>query len=240
MPRLESANASPPGEASANERGLAPHFGFIETDINSWDANIRYDVIMANQSLHHIVELEQLIDKSHRALEDNGLFLASDMIGRNGHMRWPEALELVQACWSLLDDKHKWNRQLSRFEPEYENWDCSTSGFEGIRSQDILPLLVKTFHFESFLGFANLINIFVDRAFGHNFDVANPRDCYFIDFVGGLDDYFIETGRIKPTQMLAAMTKTTQGPPRVYKHLTPEFCIREVPICELSTAAGVS
>ena len=141
-------------------------------------------------------------------------------------MRWPEALELVQACWSLLDEKYKWNHQLQRLELVYDNWDCSASGFEGIRAQDILPLLLNRFQFESFVGFANLISIFIDRGFGHNFDAGDVKDRLFIDFVSGLDDYFIEAGKITPTQMLAAMTKTPRGPTRTYKHLTPQFCVR--------------
>jgi SAM-dependent methyltransferase len=214
------------GAASARQAGLEAHFAFIETDINRWAADSTYDVIIANQSLHHFVELEQLIDKTYRSLDDNGLFLTNDMIGRNGHMRWPEALELVHACWSLLEDRHKWHHQLNRFEAVYENWDCSVSGFEGIRAQDILPLLVQTFAFDCFIASGNIINVFVDRAFGHNFDVSNPRDCYFIDFVAGFDDYFIESGKIKPTQMLAAMRKTEKTSPKIYKHLTPAYCIR--------------
>jgi len=214
------------GKNLARERNLGSYFAFIEADINSWAVNERYDVIIANQSLHHFVELETLFQKTYLALSDSGFFLTNDMIGRNGHMRWPEALELVQACWSLLDEKYKWNHQLQRLELVYDNWDCSASGFEGIRAQDILPLLLKTFHFESFVGFANLINIFIDRGFGHNFDPSDVKDCLFIDFVSGLDDYFIETGKITPTQMLAAMTKTPRGPTRTYKHLTPQFCVR--------------
>ena len=197
------------GEQLAQERSLASHFDFIEADINSWETETSYDIIIANQCLHHFVELELLFEKTHQCLQDKGFFLTNDMIGRNGHMRWPEALELVQALWSLLDEKHKWNHQLRRLEAVYENWDCSIyGGFEGVRSQDILPLLLNTFHFDCFIGFANLINIFIDRGFGHNFHPSDPRDCYFIDFVAGLDDYFIESGKIKPTQMLAAMTKT--------------------------------
>jgi SAM-dependent methyltransferase len=214
------------GEQLVQERGLAAHFSFINTDINSWKSEISYDIIIANHSLHHFVELELLFEKTHKCLQDNGFFLTNDMIGRNGHMRWPEALELVQACWTLLDANHKWNYQLKRREEVYENWDCSTQGFEGVRSQDILPLLVKMFHFDCFLGFGNAINVFVDRAFGRNFDVADLKDCYFIDFVSQLDDYFIEVGKFKPTQMVAAMTKIEKGPVKIYKHLTPTFCLR--------------
>jgi SAM-dependent methyltransferase len=215
------------GKRLAEERNLSSRFVLIETDINSWDAQASCDIVIANQSLHHIVELELLLQKVHRCLRRGGFFLTNDMIGRNGHMRWPEALELVQACWALLDEKHKWNHILKRHEEVYENWDCSREGFEGIRSQDILPLLLKHFQFDFFLGFSNAINVFVDRAFGHNFDVSNPKDCYFIDFVAQLDDYFIEAGKLKPTQMIAAMRKTGKSPPRVYKHLTPEFCVRD-------------
>ena len=69
--------------------------------------------------------------------------------------------------------------------------------------------------------------MFVDRAFGHNFDVSNPKDCYLIDFISSLDDYFIEAGKLKPTQMIAALRKAGRSAPKVYKHLTPSFCIRD-------------
>jgi SAM-dependent methyltransferase len=216
------------GRCLAQRENILQHMSFCNTDINSWRPKQKYQVVMAIQSLHHFVELEMLFDKVHQALHPEGYFLADDMIGRNGHMRWPEALELVHALWSLLDEKYKWNNQLRRQEAVYDNWDCSIwGGFEGVRAQDILPLLVRTFQFDSFIGFGNLINVFVDRGFGYNFDVSNPKDCAFIDFVAGLDDYFIESGKIKPTQMLAAMTKTGSSATKVYRHLTPEFCIRD-------------
>ncbi|WP_019498101.1 class I SAM-dependent methyltransferase [Pseudanabaena sp. PCC 6802] len=208
------------------EYHLLSQFDFIETDINSWEVNEKYQIIIANQSLHHFVNLEILFDKIYVALDDLGFFLSHDMIGRNGHMYWPEALEILLPLWSVLEDRHKWNHLLNRFEFIYENWDCSVEGFEGIRSQDILPLLLKKFKFDSFLGFANLINVFIDRCFGHNFKVDNPHDCYFIDFVARLDNYYIEIGKIKPTQMIAAMTKVSVSRTKIYKHLTPEFCVR--------------
>lgn len=214
------------GKQLASEHQLLSRFSFIETDINSWNVNKQYQIIIANQSLHHFVELEILFYKISRSLHETGFFLTCDTIGRNGHMRWPEALEIVHGLWSLLEDRHKWNSQLQRFESVYENWDCSTEGFEGARAQDILPLLIKHFKFHLFIGYSNLINIFVDRAFGHNFDVNNPRDCSFIDFVAKLDDYYIEQGKIKPTQMIASLTKSEVTPVRLYKHLTPEFCVR--------------
>ncbi|MGD0281185.1 MAG: class I SAM-dependent methyltransferase [Dissulfurispiraceae bacterium] len=214
------------GSDLAVKAGLIDKFVFLETDINSWVIDNTYDDIIAIHSLHHFVELEVLFSKIKEALHPDGFFMAHDMIGRNGHMCWPETLEYVNAFWSLLDDSHKYNNQLKRFEPSYVNWDCSKEGFEGIRSQDILPLLINIFGFDLFLAFNGFMSVFTDRSFGHNFDQNNQWDKTFIDFVAKLDDYYIENGKIKPTQMVAVMTKQRGEAIRTYKHLTPEFCLR--------------
>ena len=134
----------------------------------------RYDVVMANQSLHHVVELEHLFDAIASAIGDQGIFITSDMIGRNGHQRWPEALAMLQEFWRELPESHRYNLQLRRQEHEFMNWDCSVEGFEGVRAQDILPLLIDRFGFRFFLAFGNLVTPIVDRSFGWYLDQAHP------------------------------------------------------------------
>ena len=141
-------------------------------------------------------------------------------------MRWPEALVIVNQLWKELPDRYKYNQQLKRLEIEFDNWDCSKEAFEGIRSQDILPLLIKMFHFDLFLGFANIVDVFIDRSFGHNFDVNNRWDIEFIDKVNEIDESNLEKGKIKPTHMTAAMSNFPCESTNVYKHLTPGFCVR--------------
>jgi hypothetical protein len=65
----------------------------------------------------------------------------------------------------------------------------------------------------------------VDRCFGHNFDPNNEADLRFIDRVAEKDDALLEAGEVKPTHMIAAL-KTRGAARRIYKHLTPEFCVR--------------
>ena len=213
------------GKTLAASSGLSEHFSFTECDLNNWTPEHQFDSILAHHSLHHVVELEKLFDEVHRSLSDDGVFLINDMIGRNGHMRWPEALDVVQAFWKELPHSKKYNHQLKRFEDEFVNWDCSTEGFEGIRAQDILPELIKRFEFDWFLGFSNVIDIFVDRSFGHNFDPKNESDLAFIDRVATADEVLLESCKIKPTHMIAALKKRGAAL-KAYKHLTPEFCVR--------------
>ncbi len=199
---------------------------FSETDIAHWQPQTQYQVVIASQFLHHVPGLETLFDTIKSALTDDGLFLVDDTIGRNGHKRWPEALALVDALWSELDERHKFHHLHGVTNHRFINWDCSLTGFEGIRAQDILPLLLKNFGFETFIAFGNLIDVFVERPYGPNFDIHHPEDLAFIDWVQALDQANMATGRIKPTHMIAALGKSQLKQTAVIRHLTPEFCVR--------------
>jgi hypothetical protein len=148
------------------------------------------------------------------------------MIGRNGHMRWPEACEQIARLWSLLPDTYKYNHQLSRLEETFDNWDCSKEGFEGIRAQDILSLLIESFEFEYFLAFSNLIDVFCDRSFGHNFSRERSFDRAFIDFVAELDERLIREGTLTPTHLVAVMTRDKSANPVFVDGLDPGRCVR--------------
>lgn len=225
-------------ERDAQQAGLSAHLVDVAADLNAWEADRDYDVVIANHSLHHVVELEHLFDQVQMALADDGVFVVNDMIGRNGHMRWPEALDLIQRIWAVMPDRYRFNHQLQRHEPAYENWDCSAEGFEGVRAQDILPLLNATFHPEVFLAFANVIDLFVDRGFGHNFDVDESGDRAFIDAVAQLDEAALALGLVKPTHLVAHY-RTQPVPCRYVEPMSPAFSVRAVdPERAVSDATG--
>ncbi len=212
----------------ARGAGLESHISPILGDFNTWQPAHRYHAIMANQSLHHVVELETLFDAIKSSLHPDGRFITSDMIGRNGHMRWPEALEIVQEYWRELPEEYRWNVQLRRHEKRFENWDCSVASFEGIRAQDILPLLTQKFDFELFIGYGNIIDPFIDRSFGPHFDAESDQDRQFIDRVHARDEKEIRAGNITPTHIMAVLrNKPYTGKSQYVDHLTPEFCLRD-------------
>lgn len=215
------------GRVHAATLGVGDYIKPLESDFNRWTPEGRYDLVLANQCLHHVLELEHLFAAISKCLNPEGYFVTSDMIGRNGHQRWPEALSLVQEFWQELPQAYRYNQSAKRHEPEYINHDYAKESFEGIRAQDILPLLIKNFQFELFLPFANLIMVFIDRPFGHNFDAKSDWDRDFIDRVHARDEQGMLSGELKPTQMLAVLrtvpVSTTLTDPR----LTPEFCVRQ-------------
>jgi len=183
--------------------------------------------MIANHSLHHMVELEQIFARTKAALRPDGIFVTNDMIGRNGHMRWPETLSWVEQIWSFLPNRLKYNRQFDLLDEKVVNRDCSTDGFEGVRAQDILSLLTADFHFTHFLGEGGLTDLFVDRGYGHNFNPSDPKDVGLIDFIHALNSLLLERGVIKPTIMFAVMTPSGSAPPpKCHGMLTPQFAVR--------------
>jgi SAM-dependent methyltransferase len=215
------------GQELAVQEGLTKNMAFVEGDFNKWKARKEYVAVMASHSLHHVVNLEELFDEIHASLSNDGFFIVHDMIGRNGHQRWPEALTEVHRFWRELPKEYRYNRQLNRHEELYENWDCSADGFEGIRSQDILPLLIDRFSFHLFLGFANIVDVFIDRSFGHNFDDKKEWDREFIDRVHAFDEEAICSGKITPTHMMAVMAKAPPVKSLFSRRLDPKSCVRK-------------
>jgi SAM-dependent methyltransferase len=217
------------GRAGAASIGLAEHCSFCTLECSEWKPAVgEYQAVMANQSLHHITDLERLFAAVGKSIGEHGLFIVSDIIGCNGHKRWPEALKVVHEIWRTMPDRYKFNHALQRHEKLYENWDCSTEGFEGVRAEDILALLVESFEFDMFLAFGNIIDIFVDRAFGHNFDIDNPDDTAFIDMVAEVDERLLKDGSVKPTHLLAVMCNGKPAEPRYYQGVNPATCVRMV------------
>jgi hypothetical protein len=148
------------------------------------------------------------------------------MIGRNGHMRWPEALEALKPFWDEMPEDYRNNRLLNRYEEQYINHDCSTEGFEGIRAQDILPLLVEHFNFSFFFPYGNIVFVPIDRTFGHNFNADADWDRDFIDRVHARDEAGLISGELKPTSMLAVLTCSETDTVLRHPALSPQHCVR--------------
>lgn len=181
-------------------------------DLNRVAIGEQYDVVMANHSLHHIVDLESVFEFIWKALTPRGIFATCDMIGRNGHMRWPETEAVLQAIWPLLSEKQRFHHQLLQSQLDgFVNFDCSKEGFEGIRAQDILYLILNRFSPYKFFGFGGFVEVLVDRGFGHGFDVENEQHRQLITAFAKINEMMLDAGMIKPTIMSAYFTKEARN-----------------------------
>jgi SAM-dependent methyltransferase len=208
------------------DAGVFELFEYYLVDINENFPEVSFDAAMVNHALHHFVGLENIFQNLTNSLSPSGVFIVNDMIGRNGHMRWPEALPFVEQIWDFLPRQKRFNNQAKCYEDwSFVNYDCTTGGdFEGVRAQDILPLLNCFFHFSKFVAFGNILDVFIDRAYGGNFSPDSADDCRLIDYIERLNTHLIDIGIIKPTMMIASLKK--QKSTCCYDRWPPEYSIR--------------
>lgn len=214
-------------QEAAQREGFGEILSFSVGDFRDFLVGNRYDIVIANQILHHVEDLAPLFDTIRTAIGSDGLFMSIDMIGRDGHMLWPEALAIVDGLWKTLPRKYKFNHLFQRFEDVYSNWDNSKEGNEGIHSQDILGLLMAHFSFEGFLAVGNLAPALFGRGFGPNFDPAVAEDLAFIETICRLDRDLIDLGYLKPVLMYAVMSCREGITPIQLGHQSPAFCLRD-------------
>ena len=194
------------GRKLAKDKSLC-NIEFINCDINDIQLNQEFDIVLALFSLHHFVKLEHIFDEVNKCMTKKSFFIIADMIGRNGHMFWDNTLEICNAIWSIFPKGLKYNVQLKEYFEERIQWDCSREGFEGIRAQDILPLLDEKFKFKDFAPYFAIINKFTDRDFGPNFDLTNNYHISLLDMICYLDEFALKNKILKPTQLLATVVK---------------------------------
>lgn len=190
----------------AAEFGLTKHFSSATCDLNEMSLpHAAYDLIIANQCLHHLTALERISTQLSSALKAGGTLLTSDVIGRNGHQLWPEAMDEMQHYWKQLPRRLRKDRALGGAPKVFVNYDHSAGGFEGIRAQDVLPCLLENFDFETCIAFGCLAIAVVDRRFGWNYDVDNAEDRDRIDALAERELALLAAGDLKPTQLLGKL-----------------------------------
>lgn len=215
------------GRRMAEENGVSELMVLSQVDLNEWSPGREYAGVLAHHALHHFVNLDRIFSNVIQCIGTTGIFATCDVIGRNGHLLWPETLSLIESIWSSLPIEKQFHHQLKKTYEAFPNHDCSAKGFEGIRAQDILPLLVKNFHFEYFLGYGGLTDPFVGRGFGDNWRPESVEDRMFIDLVQLMNDTLCDIGYLKPTRMMGVLRHPSCcGERRFFRHWTPEFCVR--------------
>ncbi len=114
----------------------------------------KYDCILAHTSLHHIINLEHLLEQVRKALVPKGIFLVHDFIGPS---EWQWSYNTLQEINRALDLSRGRYPQLKIHQVKRPdiNKVKAFSPFESIRSDEILELL-RT-------GFEPQLEILTDR-----------------------------------------------------------------------------
>lgn len=186
------------GRRRAEEKELTVRFE--EADLNTLELPPdSFDLVYCHASLHHVLELERLVDQIRRALRTGGELLTVDVITRNGYRMWPETRGIVAPLFRTLPERFRLNHTAyGERRVDSEIWDSETGGMECIRSEDILRILRQTLREVVFVPYFSLSRRFLDTMYGPNYDLTRPLDHALLDWIWQLDRHYLETGELRP------------------------------------------
>jgi len=163
----------------------------VAMDANALDlGGERYDIVLCAAGLHHLVELERVLDQVSRGLVAEGEFWSiGEYVGRSGARLWPEAYAIANPFFRRLPEQYRVNRSWpnGRVDTDLPNLDCSVGTFEGIRSEEIEPLLSKMLLPHYVTKQACFLWRFFDGAYLANYDLVRREDLDVIRRAVALD-----------------------------------------------------
>jgi SAM-dependent methyltransferase len=152
----------------------------LALDANDLDLNgERFDIILCAAGLHHLIELERVIEEISRSLVAEGEFWSiGEYVGRSGARLWPDAYAIANPFFKRLPAKYRVNHAWpdGRVDAELPNFDCSVGTFEGIRSEEIEPLLGRILLPHYVTKQACFLWRFFDGSYIANYDLTNKDD----------------------------------------------------------------
>lgn len=133
----------------AKEKGLENRITFILGDFfESPQRHQKYDLVFWDNSLHHMPDATKAVEVSYDILNDGGIFLCNDFIGKS-QFQWSDMeLAIVNGVRALLPDyiyeteTGYFNKMIYKLSTERMN---EIDPSEAIVSASILPAILNTF-----------------------------------------------------------------------------------------------
>jgi SAM-dependent methyltransferase len=170
----------------AQENGLS--VDFQEADLNFMEIeNDSFDMIFAHAAIHHVINLEQLFSRIREGLAPQGIFHMVEVVGENRRLIWDRNEKLANA---LLDTLPENLTDGIRLAVPYDE-----EGMEGIRQEDILPVLHSSFSplFEYRHG-AFMRFLCTHGELGKKLNPGDPRARRYLDFLIETDRSAVRNG----------------------------------------------
>lgn len=181
----------------------------IVADINKIELKKSfYDLVVVRSSLHHFIELERIFEEVNSSLKENGEFLViGEVIGRNGERLFTETKEMAQKIFDVLPEKFRYNNYTKKIDSDIPDIDFSKQSFESIRSEEILPLLLRYFKSKEYVTFDAFLSLLLDFRYGPNYDLNQRLDKSMVEMITNLDIYNISTSKLKPVCLFGIFSK---------------------------------
>jgi len=186
----------------ASEKGYGEIIKYRVADV--FDIKTResyYDVVLAEQSLHHFSPLEEILLRMDRFLKANGYFIVNEFVGPTRFQWTDRQLEVVNGLLSVLPAKHRllWKSSSIKskvFRPSRLRMILGDPS-EAVESSRIMPLLYEIFDVVEVRAYGGSILHLLFDGIAHNFLSEDHETHRFLHLCFQVEDLLLESGDIQ-------------------------------------------
>jgi ubiquinone/menaquinone biosynthesis C-methylase UbiE len=174
-----------------------------------------YDAVYVHAALHHVFQLEHLLDEIKRTLKPNGLFVVYEYIGPS-QMQFPRRdldvadifLKVIPERYRKLEKRGGIKKEALRASLDSMN---SSDPSEGIRASEIVPLIASRFEVRHFRYVGGTLLLLVFNEIAGNFVETDVEIMPLIDALITLDNFLIDNA-VLPSYHVYMVCRKTENP----------------------------
>ena len=164
-----------------------------------------YDIVYAHAALHHVFQLEHILDQIKHTLKPGGLLVAYEYIGPS-QMQFPRRdLELADIFLKLIPERYRKLQRRKGIKEEAFRFSLDVMNrsdpSEGIRASEIVPLIASRFEIKHFRYVGGTLLLLVFNEIAGNFNEEDPEIMPAIDALIALDNFLIDNGVLQSYHM---------------------------------------
>ena len=195
----------------ASESKFGKKVNFQVNDVNKIELKQNYyDIVLAEQSLHHLSPLREIMERINCFLKPNGYFIVNEFVGPS-RFQWTERqIAVVNAILSILPVQYKirWNSKKVKskvFKPSLLSMLLSDPT-EAIQSSEIIPILDDIFELVEIKGYGGTILALLLDDIAQNF-ISMPDADQILSFCFEIEDLLIKHKEIQNDYVIAICRK---------------------------------
>lgn len=175
-----SEGAIKAAQLAANKANM--QINYMTADLNEIKLpKIYYDVIFMDMSLHHVEELEHLLNEVNNALKVGGLFIINEFVGPSQFQYTKKQVEVINDIIDLLPSIYRSRVTDSKilkpfFAPPSIEYMNANDPSEAIRSAEIIESVKRIFEVLEQKDYGGTILHMLLQDIIGNFDPENERD----------------------------------------------------------------
>jgi 2-polyprenyl-3-methyl-5-hydroxy-6-metoxy-1,4-benzoquinol methylase len=172
-----------------------------------------YDIVYAHAALHHVFQLEHLLDQIRQTLKPGGLLVVQEYVGPS-QMQFPrEHLFLADVFLKAIPERYRRMRdgrikqRAARLSLDTMN---SSDPSEAIRASEIVPLVASRFEVRHFRYIGGTLLLLMFNEIAGNLKEDDPEIKPLVEALIALDDFMIDN-KVLPSYHVYMVCEKTEN-----------------------------